>query len=592
MNHRTDTATQGRTFNIIVQELRKRVLTILLVLALMGVGTVIGIIQPLLFKTLIDEAIPTKDGTLVAWLLVGMVVTPLFSIGLSALQGYLRAHIGEAVSQSLRKAMFDHLMHTRIAEMERIKTGEIVYRITRECGRIGELYVAQQLLPFVSNAIVFLGTFVVMFIINWQMSLLALLAFPLSFILSKRLAGYSKALDEKFSNLLEEGGSYLQEVFEGLRTVRAFNGEGYEKSRWWNWITRHWKIKAKTLVYHNVVLTLFSDFINNLVVGIVYGYGAFEIIRGRMSIGSLVAFVAYLPRVYSALRFMLNAHVGAQQAKVASEKLDDLFHLQREKSGGKALSPSKVSGATVEFHNVSFHYGRGDFGVENLSFRVQPGEFLGIVGPSGGGKTTVIDLLMGFYAPESGTITIDGVDIRELSLESLRNQIGLVSQDVFLWNASICENIVYPEDNVEPEAVEEAARIAQLHKFIEALPEGYETVVGERGLALSGGERQRLAIARAVLRQPRILLLDEATSSLDALTELKLRDAIEKAKTGRTAIVVAHRLATVIHADSILVISKGQIVEAGTPRELLAHRRLFFELYNAQSLTLPCCPHR
>ena len=587
MNHRTDTATQGRTFNIIVRELRKRVLMILLVVALMVVGTGVGLILPLLFKTLIDVAIPTKDGILVVWILVGMVVTPLLAIGLSALQDYLRAYMGEAVSQSLRKELFDHLIHARIIEIEKIKNGEIVHRITRECGRIGEVYVAQELLPLVSNAIVLLGTLVVMLIINWRLLLFAILAFPFSYILTKRMAGYAKELEQEFSDTLEDGQSYLQEFFSGLRTVRGFNGEVYEKKRWWEWIMRHWKIKAKGLVFHNLVRTLPSDFINNLVIGLIFGYGAFEIINGRMSIGGLVAFVAYIPRAYSALRAVLNAHVSTQRAKVASEKIDALFHLQQEGSGRKVLSSAKPSGAMVEFHNVSFHYGRGDFGVENLSFRVQAGEFLGIVGPSGGGKTTVVDLLMGFYAPESGTITVDGVDIREMSLESLRNQIGFVSQDVFLWNASIRENIVYPKDDVEPEAVEEAARIAQIHEFIETLPEGYETVVGERVLTLSSGERQRLAIARAILRRPRILLLDEATSSLDALTELKVRNAIEKAKIGRTTIVVAHRLATVMHADRILVISKGQIVEAGTPRELLARRGLFFDLYEAQSLALP-----
>jgi len=577
---------RGRTFDIVLREIKRHISVILLTVTLMFVGTGVGIVQPLMFKRLIDVAIPAKDSATIIWLLVGMVVAPLLAVGISSTQEYMRAYIGEAISQALRKELFEHLLHVRIPEIEKFKTGEIVYRITRECGRIGEFYVAQQLLPLVSNTIVLSGTLVVMFAINWRLSLLALLAFPSSFILSKRIAGYAKSLDKEFSDILEEGETYLQEVFSGLRTVRAFNGQGREKGRWWNWIVRHWKIKAKSLVFHNMARTLLPDSINNLAIGLIFGYGAFEIVQGKMSIGGLVASVAYLPRVYSGLRFMLTAHVGTQEAKVASEKIEALFQLRQEKPGRKVLSPSRALGATVEFHNVSFHYGRGDFGVENLSFLVGPGEFLGIVGPSGGGKTTVIDLLMGFYLPESGTITVDGVDIREMPLGPLRDQIGLVPQDVFLWNASIRENIAYPKDDIDLKAIEEAAKIAQLHEFIEALPEGYETVVGERGLALSGGERQRLAIARAILRRPRILLLDEATASLDALTEVKVKKALENARIGRTTIVVAHRLSTVIDADRILVIDRGQIVEEGTLRELLANRGLFFELYKAQSLEL------
>jgi ABC-type multidrug transport system fused ATPase/permease subunit len=244
--------------------------------------------------------------------------------------------------------------------------------------------------------------------------------------------------------------------------------------------------------------------------------------------------------------------------------------------------PLPKGGARVAFQGVSFHYSRG-FGVEDLTFEVQPNEFWGIVGPSGGGKTTVIDLLLGFHAPDSGAIAIDGVDIRELSFEALREQVGLVSQDVFLWNASIWDNLVYPERHFTREAVEQAARMAEIGDFIGALPEGYRTIVGERGLALSAGERQRLALARAILRQPRLILLDEATSALDAITELRIRQALDVARAGRTAIVVAHRLATVMPADMILVIDKGRIAERGTPKELLARRGLFFELCEAQS---------
>ena len=311
-----------------------------------------------------------------------------------------------------------------------------------------------------------------------------------------------------------------------------------------------------------------------------------------------MAFIAYLPRSYSLLQSLLGAQVNLQEAKVNAEKVDDLFALAHEPSADTILSSgsslksedagmtSESVGASLAFHNVSFDYGRGDFGVQDLTFRVEPGEFVGVVGPSGGGKSTVIDLIMGFYTPQTGTIAVDGIDLRELSLESLRSQIGLVAQDPFLWNDTIGRNINYPCPIDDNDKSREAASAAQIDEFIVGLPQSYRTIVGERGMTLSGGERQRLAIARALLQRPRLLLLDEATAALDALSEQKVRSAIDKARAGRTAIVVAHRLSTILQADRILVIEQGRTVEMGRPDELLARRGLFFDLYQAQSFDL------
>jgi len=237
----------------------------------------------------------------------------------------------------------------------------------------------------------------------------------------------------------------------------------------------------------------------------------------------------------------------------------------------------------IAFHNVSFSDDRG-FGIRNLSLDIAGGEFIGIVGPTGGGKSTLIDLLLRFYEPESGYIAIDGEDIRTLPLTDLRAQIALIPQDVFLWHATIRENIAYPDSSDDLKAVEEAAKLAEIHDFIQQQPKQYETPVGERGLALSGGERQRIAIARALMKQSRILLLDEATSALDALTEVKIRQAIDRARSGRTTLVIAHRLATVFHADRILVIQNRQLAEAGHPREILRRKGIFYHLYRAQAL--------
>ncbi len=599
MRSPVDSELPKASFTLLREELGGQIPRITLLFALALVGTAVGLIQPFLFKLLIDTAIPTADLQLIGLLLVGMVIVPVLSAGLNAANHYLRAYIGESVNQRLRRDLFDHLLHVRLADLEQFKTGEHLHRLTRSCGRIGDVFVGNHLLPLAMSAILLLGTLAAMTALHWRLTLLALLAFPLSYLITRRTRNHAQTLERDFSNTLEAGQSYLNEFFPGMRTVRAFNAEPFEKARWQDWLVKHRSIKARVTAFHELIRIVLPETVNYVAAGLIFGYGAFEIIQGRLTVGSLVAFAAYLPRAYSVLQSLLGTHVNLQEARVNAEKVDALFALSREPSGVRVLSPSGTSqeesvegapppaGAALAFTNVSFDYGRGDFGARDVTFRVAPGEFVGIVGPSGGGKSTIIDLIMGFYTPQSGSIALDGIDLQELSLTSLRDQIGLVSQDLFFWNDSISRNINYPRRDDDAGAVGAAARAAQIDEFITGLPRDYRTVIGERGLTLSGGERQRLAIARALRKRPRLLLLDEATSALDALTEQKVRDAFEQARAGRTAIVVAHRLSTILNADRILVIDQGRIVETGGRDELLTRRGLFYDLYKAQSFDLP-----
>jgi ABC-type multidrug transport system fused ATPase/permease subunit len=580
----------GTTTKVVFAELKRRRMAILLAIFFMLSGSAVTLIQPLFFKMLLDTAIPQKDVAMVAWLLVGMVVTPLAAIGIAYFQEYLRVYIGEHVSQALRKALFDHVIHVKIAEVERITSGEVIYRITRHAGRIGELYIAQELLPVASSAVMFVGTLGFMLALNVKLALIASVALPITYWITRCLARHSKALDQQFSDLLEQGEGFLHEVFQGLRTIRAFNGEDREKSRWSVWIKKHIQLKLKAGAFHQVLLTFPNEVVNYLVIGLLMGYGAYEIMGNRLSVGSLVAFMAYAPRSYAALRSVLNTYVGTQRIKVSVERLDDIFAHPAEPISMPDIQPfpGDTSAPSIEFQNVSFRYSRG-FGIEDLSFSVRSGEFLGIVGPTGGGKSTLIDLLLRFYDPESGLIAINGVDIRRISLSSLRANIAVIPQEVFLWNSTVLENMVYPDivDHMDMKAVEETTRMVQLHDFIQRQPHQYKTVVGERGAALSGGERQRIAIARALRKPSRILVIDEATSALDALTEAKIRETIERIRPGKTTLVIAHRLSTVLHADRILVMDdRGSLVEIGSPQELLSRNGLFSELYRAQALDL------
>ncbi len=635
------------TYRVVKRQLRAHLHLIAGIIALVIVSTGVSLVSPLLVKRLIDDAIPAQDTLLIALLLVGIIAFPLFAMALGAVQNYLRASIGAAISQSLRQALFNHMLHVRIQDLERVASGRIIRTVTKICGEIGEVYVSNELLPMFTNAVLLLGTLGAMFYLNSRLLLVSLVVFPLSYLFAHWMRNYAESLDREFIQVLEKGMNYLQDAIPGMRTVRAHTAEPYEARRWLEWLNVRWRIKAKSITFHNLVRTLPMDLIQSIAVGLVYGYGAYEVINGRLSIGGLVAFIIYVPRAYKALEGILDGHISTGQAKAAAERIDSLLGLPQEDSplaaqdsvrglaanaeqaaqetadgasdsgqaesileplsnsswdiGGSVPtstgsartdsgvsqsvhSPAEPGGAAIEFADVSFDYGREGFGLDRVSFRVEPGSFIGIVGPSGGGKSTIIDLLLRFYEPHSGAIHVDGGDITSLPLPHLRGMIGLVPQDAFLWNDSIYANLVYPDRELPREAVTEAATAAQLHDFVESLPEGYDTRVGERGVALSGGERQRLALCRAILEQPRILLLDEATSALDALTDQKVRAALETARRGRTTMVVAHRLITVLHADTILVLDQGRLVQEGSPQALLAQPGLFRDLYEAQKL--------
>lgn len=605
-DERTDRRIHGnhesvpRTAEIIRQTLYQRKFTIIAVVLMMLTGSAVMLVQPLFFKMLFDTAIPDKDTRLLWWLLAGMVATPLMAIGISYFQGHLRVRIGASVALVLRKAVLNHLLHVRLDALEKIPRGDIVYRITRDGGKIGEMYIAQELLPVFSSSIVLAGALIMMFQLNVELAAVFCVALPATYLVTRYLTRYSKEMDRQSHGQGKTGESFLYEVVSAFRTIRIFTGEKQAKRKWAGHMDRYARLKIKGAALHDIMLTFPNEVINGLVLGVLLGYGAFQAIDGAITIGSLVAIMAYAPRAYAALRAVLTTYTGTRLIKVSVESLNELFDLPLEPGLRGAFSPqpagadpqpagadSQPTGAeppAIEFSNVDFSYERG-YELKDLSFRVNGGEFVGIVGPSGGGKTTIIGLLTRLQEPDSGLIAIAGRDIREWPVESLRNQIAAVSQDVFIWNATLAENIAYPDIEHRPEAIDRAVRASALEDFIGNQPEGIETVAGEGGVALSGGEKQRIALARAFMRdRSRILILDEATSALDALAEEKIRSAVEEARSGRTTIVIAHRLSTIRHADRILVIDGGKLVEAGTPRELVERDGVFARMYEAQAL--------
>ena len=572
------------TLSLVIREVRKQWRTLGFVVVLMFLGTASALVTPLLLRELIDRAIPRADTAMILTLVLAMTLLPVVDVGLGLVRNYARASVGEAVTRRLRTDLFNHLIHARLDDIERTKLGHLVTVLTRSCSSVGEVFVAQTVVQSMYHSMLIVVTAGIMFSLNWKLALITLLVFPPSYLLARVAGNRERRLFNEQMDILSSAQSYITEVFDNIKTVKSFNGESREMAWWETWTHRNWRNKARMIAHHDLFQFGFWVAIQNVVRGLIFGYGAFEVVNGRATVGDLVAFLAYLPGLYESVRRTLDFITDSVSVKAATDRIDELMALPNEGMSGVKEPVTSTRASSVEFSNVSFRYAREGFGIEDLSFRAGAGEFVGIVGPTGGGKSTVLDLAQGFYEPLSGRILIDGHDIRDLSIGAVRRQISVVPQDAWLWNDTVLANISYPDTQPDMALVEQVVRDAQLASFIESLPNGLDEGLGPKGLDLSGGERQRIAIARALYRKAGLVLLDEPTSALDARTEFQLTVALDGLRQRSTLIVVAHRLKTVIEADKILVIDGGRIVEAGPPEELRHGSGLFAVMYEMQSL--------
>ena len=546
-------------------------------------GAAVGIVPALLVAALIDHALPAVDLGLAAVLAGGMAGAALAQLILGSSESYMRGAIGERVSRRLRRQAFDCIAAAELVELEQVPSEQLVFRLTRSCGRIGEWYVSTSLLPAISQALVMVAALTAMLVLAWPLGLLAFVAIPAVTLGVARLGPLATQLDRRLGRHLERGQIFLQEVLAGMRVVRVFDAAERERQRWLRWLDEHWREKAKNIVLHDLVIAHSGSAAQALVTAAAFGVGAVLIAGGHLSLGGLIAAVALVPRTYASMQQLLTLQGNRARIEAEYERLDAVFALAPERAGGRTPQlPTVDAGARVAFQEATFRYSRDDAGVFGVSFSVQPGEFLGIVGETGSGKSTLLDLLVGLYAPHAGSVLVDGIDALEIDLSWLRRQIGFVPQGPQLWDATIAENVRYPTGAADDDELEQALRDAQLDDFVTRLPQGLETTVGEHGHGVSAGERQRIAIARALLRHPRLLILDEATASLDVVTERDLQRALAASRQGRTLIVVTHRIETVMAADRIVVMDRGRVIESGAPAELLRAGGRFAALRRAQ----------
>lgn len=536
-----------------------------------------NLVVPWIIKDVIDQVLENKDLGML-YIIIVVILATFFIRALTTFgHRYLMGYIGQAVIMDIRNALYHHLQRLSIAYYDRRRTGDIMSNLTNDISAL-QTAIVTDFITLVQESAIFIGSFGSMIYLQWKLTVLCLIIVPLvSYVIKffgKKLHNSGKDVQETLADVT----SMLQETIQGVRIVRSFNRGAYEEKRFRK-INKLSFTAAVRAIRQQSQMTPFVEFLAAIAVCAIIWYGGVSVIDGVMSTGELIAFLIYAINLANPTRRVAESVGNIQKSLAAADRVFPILDEQPEIQNKEDAKDIEVKAGRVEARHVSFSYEAGNPVLTDLNFVAEPGQTIALVGPSGSGKTTIANLLPRFYDVTGGGIYIDGMDIRESTISSLREHIGLVPQDTLLFNTTIKENILYGRLDATDEEVWEAVKAANAEKFIRGLPNGIETKVGDRGLVLSGGQRQRIAIARAILKDPAILILDEATSALDTESEKIVQDALEKLMVGRTSFVIAHRLSTVKNADQIFVLNNGHIEESGTHDELMREGGLYYELY-------------
>ncbi len=577
-------ATIKRISRYIIPHWPKALLMLIGLLGFMG----LELVPPLLLRAAIDEAIPNKSMPLVLTLAGGYVLVALVRGVFSYMQWYFSELLGQSVTRDLQMSLHNHLQSLHDEFFRRQKTGDIMSRVTGDMMSVSRV-VSWGLMLFTQCSLTIIGTVIVLLTLDWQLALLCLITFPLMFLVVMR---YDKKVRPLWRQVREKMGhltTVLQENISGVRTVKAFAREDYEIAKFDRQNTTYFATNMERVAVESDTLPLI-DFISGLSIIILLAIGGRQVVLDRLTLGTLIAFQSYIWKLIWPIRSMGWLINTLEQALAAAPRLFELLDTPAAIKDLPGAQPAPPFRGLIEFENVSFQFADSDKSVlQDLSFTIEPGQIVAILGGTGSGKSTLVNLICRFFDPTSGSIRIDGTDIRHYTLDSLRRQIGMVMQDTFLFSASISENIAYGRPDATEEEIQRAAKLAQAHEFISQMEQGYETPIGERGVGLSGGQKQRVALARAILMDPAILILDEATSSVDSQTEDLIQAALDEVMMGRTSIIIAKRLTTIKRADLVIVIEDGKIAEIGSPARLLAQDGWFRRMYESQRLAPDTC---
>ncbi len=607
----------------------------MLVMILLSTG--VSLISPLIFRAMIDKVLPAKDLKQLVLLALALLVLPILNGGISVLQRRWNAAVGEGVIYDLRVALFSRLQRMSLRFFTNTKVGELMSRLNNDV--VGaQNAISNTIVGILTNIVETIALLAVMLTLEWRLTIVSILILPLFIVAAQRLGLTLRDIARKAMDLNAQMNAHMNETLNigGALLVKLFGRAKDESRRFSQRAAGVRDIGVRRAVLGSTFFMILG-LVSAVGMALVYGLGGYYVILGTFTIGTIVAFGAYLDQLYGALQGLASAPVDFSTSMVSFERVFELLDLPHdivEKQG--ALELKDVRGELV-FDDVTFRYtvdegkllsevkrygsmenvtavlslgdkGGGEKGngsqpeaesdtnkpptgtmsqareiaLEDISFRAAPGQLIALVGPSGAGKTTLTYLIPRLYDPSDGAIRIDGRDLRDMTLDSLSSAIGMVTQETYLFHDTIRTNLTYARMDAAQAEIEAAARAANIHQFITDLPDRYDTIVGERGYRLSGGEKQRIALARVILKDPKILVLDEATSHLDSESEALIQDALKRVMAGRTSIVIAHRLSTILAADLILVMDRGKIVERGTHDELLALNGLYAQLYETQ----------
>lgn len=552
-----------------------------LVSMLASVG--LGLLPPLLIKHVIDDVLTAGRMELLGPLIIGLICCSAGDSFFSGLRSATMHILAQRMVYDLRRDVHRHLQRLSLSYFESHSTGDIMSRLSNDVQAVEQM-VSHGTDTVVSDSLRLIGLIGFITVMLWQLALVALIPLPIFVVAIILFARKVRPYYQKVRDQLGEINAHLQENISGIRVVQAFAREEHEEKLFDRASFGYFKAYAKGVWMWATFFPAMGFLTSFSFVGIIW-YGAY-LVHGQQhgaTIGTLVAFFGWLQGLYGPVRSLLQVHNTFNQALAALARIFEIWDTPPEITDSPDARPLGPIKGLVEFEHVSFRYHTGEMVLRDVSFTAEPGQTVAIVGRSGAGKTSIVNLIPRFYDPLEGVVRVDGHDVRTVTVASLRSQIALVLQDTFLFNDTVRENIRYGRLDATDDEVEQAAIAAHAHEFImQDLPDGYDTEIGERGVKLSGGQKQRIAIARALLADPRILILDEATSSVDTEAERIIQSAINRLVRGRTTFVIAHRLSTIVNADQILVLEDGQIVEQGTHAELIALNGLYKEMYDRQ----------